>query len=158
MKKTLLTFILFTITSLGYSQGAKKQSQTPPTISISNLKLGLSEKYILDKYGSPKSDTTTNSTRRIVYYKIKLDNNYEIADPMFVFFKSKLIQLGFVSTDDIHKGLVAKYGYMEADEGNGAYGNSYVKNIQLGRIYSDDSDIIYLMDKKQTKLSESEGF
>lgn len=157
MKKILLLGIIL-LSGLCFGQ---ENINKPIIATISNLKLGLDEKYIIEKYGEPEFDTIYNSTRRIQYKKIKLDNNYVVEHAAFTFFKKKLFTIIFDFNNDIHHGLSAKYGYHELDDkfNVGYYGN-FDKNIIFRKIMTNEPEeyIFLLLDEIKMKLSMSEGF
>lgn len=156
MKKIFISLLII-ITTLGYSQKTVKKSQITIIPSISNLKLGINEDEIIKKYGLAKIDTTTNSSRFIMYDRIKLDNNFELESISFRFFKKKLFMIIFNSNTDIHNGLTSKYGYREFDDESGIYGN-FKNNIRFGLGNIDGIKYEFLIDDNLRKLSESEGF
>lgn len=156
MKKKLLLIFIFLTTLLSYSQKVNNPKETV-TPSISNLKLGLEEKYFIEKYGPPSLDSINNSTRILMYDNIKLDNNHELNSVSFRFFNKKLFRIFFKIDDTIHNGLSAKYGFKELDEEIGIYGN-FKGNIKFIRVNRDDYNIVYLENESMSKLSESEGF
>jgi hypothetical protein len=145
------------IASLGYSQKIVKKNPIPTIPSISNLKLGLIDDEIINKYGPAIADTTTNSTRVVFYNQIKLDNNYIINSISFRFFKKKLFQIFFTLDNDIDSGLSSKYGYEEIDESTGVYGN-FKGNIRFFKVTKDDESYCIMINDQIRKLSESEGF
>ena len=157
MKKIIFAILLLNISLFGFSQKKTNPKKEPILASISNIKLGLSETEILNKYGNALVDTIHNSTRTLMYEKIKLDNNHEISSVAFTFFKTKLFKFSFFYNDEIHYGLTAKYGFTEIDEYTGIYGN-FSNNIKLLKAGNENAEIIYLQDEKTSKLSESEGF
>lgn len=156
MTKNIFTIIFLTFSLLIFSQ-KKSTKKEPIAANISNIKLGLSETDILNKYHIATIDTTKNSTRTLAYTKIKLDNNYEIRDAVFIFYKTKLFTFSFIYNDAIHYGLIAKYGFTEIDEYNGIYGK-FSENILFMKAGNEDDQIIFLKNEKITRLSESEGF
>src|SRR5436190_1614470 len=115
MKRVLLLFI-FCISIAGFSQKKKPITKAPIPLNISNIKLGLTDRYIIEKYGPAPLDSIHNSTRILAYTKVVLDNKFELNNVFFHFFKDNLFLIMFDADDSVHRALTAKYGYKEIDE------------------------------------------